>query len=184
MSVLTALFNPASFDISRCAHVAIDVQKKFLSASYEADLRDIASHITTNIAPAFNALGIPTYWIWMGQRQRRTPDFYGAQPANTDFIVKKSTVSAFDSGRFSRLLKDNNHDILIVSGFYTGACVDDTLRDARRQGYRAVLMTDATGRWLFPDKPEFDLEACHRAGVIMAPSAQVLTALKSLNNPT
>jgi len=66
-------------------------------------------------------------------------------PANGETLLIKAEASAFRSGPAARDLKSAGIEWLMVSGVWTEACIDATVRDAVASGFRVLLVKDACG---------------------------------------
>lgn len=136
-------------------HLAIDLQRHFVGPA----MQGTAWHVARNIAPAFNRLGIPTWWVYYRDpseenvpEHRRTMDHRQAQggliddvtPAPHDRFIRKEENSAFAGSNIDDLLGNDGRRILLVSGFNFHFCVLETICDARENGYLTVLLRDGT----------------------------------------
>jgi nicotinamidase-related amidase len=63
-------------------------------------------------------------------------------PASNERIIIKAQASAFGEG-LGRDLKAEGIEWLVVSGVWTEACVDATVKDAQALGFRVLLVKDA-----------------------------------------
>jgi nicotinamidase-related amidase len=157
---LLAHFAENSIDITNAAHLAIDVQRKYCVKKRDIS---IATHIANNIAPVFNKLKIPTFWVYY-ENKPWIPDFslkselehadlYKVKPSLGDTLVRKTELSAFKGSDIDDLLKQFN--TLVVSGLYFCACVRTTILDARDKDYNVILLKDATDyssqHWAYDD---------------------------------
>lgn len=60
-------------------------------------------------------------------------------------VIHKTTMSAFHSSGFERLLRAWSVDQLVFTGVSTNSCVEGTARDAADRGYRCLLVEDGCG---------------------------------------
>ena len=165
---LYALFNSASFDPARCAHIAVDVQNMYCTNQTNRNRVIVAAEpykkaclrIRDDAAPAFRRAAIKNYWIWFGDDH---PDFYIVRPEKEDITVRKHTLSALHKKDINQylslsesplveLLKKDSIDTLFVSGFSSGACVFSTIQDAIKDGFNVVYMVDCTDRLDYSDR--------------------------------
>ena len=65
-------------------------------------------------------------------------------PVGDEKLIIKTEASAFGSG-LGRDLKADGIEWLVVSGVWTEACVDATVKDALTLGFRVLLVKDACG---------------------------------------
>lgn len=63
-------------------------------------------------------------------------------PADDDIVLKKTSSSLFNSTNFDFLLRNLAIEHLIVTGFLTDQCVDQTVRDGADRGYRVTCVAD------------------------------------------
>lgn len=76
------------------------------------------------------------------------------QPTNA-VEVRKNRYSAFTGTNLEDLLKQNNIEKVIISGFMTNFCCESTARDALDRDFYVDFVIDATGT---PGTDEFDQE--------------------------
>jgi nicotinamidase-related amidase len=60
-------------------------------------------------------------------------------------VLNKTTMSAFHSSGFERLLRAWSVEQLVFTGVSTNSCVEGTARDAADRGYRCLLVDDGCG---------------------------------------
>ncbi|HXH82634.1 MAG TPA: isochorismatase family cysteine hydrolase [Candidatus Tectomicrobia bacterium] len=60
-------------------------------------------------------------------------------------VLNKTTMSAFNSSGFERLLRAWGTEQLVFTGISTNSCVEGTARDAADRGFRCVLVEDGCG---------------------------------------
>lgn len=103
------------------------------------------------------------------------------RPAESDFIVRKTTVGAFASSNIDNLLRSFGAEVLVFTGYSTNACVDQTARVAADNGYACVLVEDGCGA---------ATEEFHRFAVVnfqrifgrVASTAEVIAELDALRS--
>jgi maleamate amidohydrolase len=66
-------------------------------------------------------------------------------PAGGETMLVKAEASAFGAGPAAAALKARGVEWLVVSGVWTEACVDATVKDAVALGFRVLLVKDACG---------------------------------------
>ncbi|RUW57897.1 isochorismatase family protein [Mesorhizobium sp. M7A.F.Ca.US.008.03.1.1] len=66
-------------------------------------------------------------------------------PANGEVLLIKAEASAFRTGPAARDIKSAGIEWLVVSGVWTEACIDATVKDAVAKGFRVLLVKDACG---------------------------------------
>lgn len=78
-----------------------------------------------------------------GRREHEVLD--DLAPAPGEPVINKTTMSAFHSSGFERLLKSWGVEQLVLTGVSTNSCVEGTARDAADRGYRCLLVEDGCG---------------------------------------
>jgi nicotinamidase-related amidase len=66
-------------------------------------------------------------------------------PRPDEAVLNKTTMSAFHSSGFERLLRAWGVEQLLFTGISTNSCVEGTARDAADRGFRCLLVEDACG---------------------------------------
>jgi biuret amidohydrolase len=66
-------------------------------------------------------------------------------PRQGEAVINKTTMSAFHSSGFERLLRSWGVEQLVFTGVSTNSCVEGTARDAADRGYRCLLVEDGCG---------------------------------------
>ena len=66
-------------------------------------------------------------------------------PLDGETVLAKAEANAFGDGRLEPLLRRQGVEWLLVSGVWSEACIDATVRDAVARGFRVVLVKDACG---------------------------------------
>jgi nicotinamidase-related amidase len=66
-------------------------------------------------------------------------------PLPGEAVLNKTTMSAFHSSGFERLLRSWGVEHLLFTGVSTNSCVEGTARDAADRGYRCLLVEDGCG---------------------------------------
>lgn len=78
-------------------------------------------------------------------------------PAEGETLLVKTEASAFGDGRLAPQLQARGVEWLIVAGVWTEACVDASVKDALKAGFRVVVVKDACGS---------GTPAMHRIGIL------------------
>jgi nicotinamidase-related amidase len=60
-------------------------------------------------------------------------------------VLNKTTMSAFHSSGFERLVRVWGVEQLVFTGVSTNSCVEGTARDAADRGFRCLLVEDGCG---------------------------------------
>lgn len=66
-------------------------------------------------------------------------------PLPGEAVLNKTTMSAFHSSGFERLLRSWGVEQLVLTGVSTNSCVEGTARDAADRGYRCLIVEDGCG---------------------------------------
>lgn len=67
------------------------------------------------------------------------------RPQAGESVINKTTMSAFHSSGFERLLRAWGTEHLVLAGVSTNSCVEGTARDAVDRGWRVVIVEDGCG---------------------------------------
>lgn len=78
-----------------------------------------------------------------GHREHEILDALPPRPGEA--VLNKTTMSAFHSSGFERLLRSWSVEQLVFTGISTNSCVEGTARDAADRGYRCLLVEDGCG---------------------------------------
>lgn len=78
-----------------------------------------------------------------GQKEHAVLDALAPLPGEP--VINKTTMSAFHSSGFERLLRAWGIEQLVLAGVSTNSCVEGTARDAADRGYRCLLVEDGCG---------------------------------------
>ena len=97
-------------------------------------------------------------------------------PAPGEPVINKTTMSAFHSSGFERLLRAWGVEQLLLAGVSTNSCVEGTARDAADRGYRCLLVEDGCGA-ASPRLHEASCENFQRLLGRVAPADAVLAEL-------
>lgn len=130
----------------RIEQVVLPNVKKFLSffrahklkilyltiGSVRPDYSDTPAHLR----PVFQANN-----NHLGTREHEILD--EIKPTKEDYVINKTTLSAFNSTGIDSLLRSIGAKHLIFTGVSTNMCVEGTARDASDKGYACVIVEDA-----------------------------------------
>lgn len=157
---------------SKAAVIVVDIQDFFAQSCYQGDrvLRN-----STALALAANDLGVPV----LATEQR--PDVFGKTPEEirkclTMPPVNKTVFSACQVPSITTLLKKEKKSQMIVCGFETHICVQQTCLDALDKGFDVYLVHDACGAFT-KELHEIGLKRCEIAGTIPASAESVIFEL-------
>lgn len=174
---------PISYDAKPgdTALLIIDVQRAYcapLGRRGTLETHRISNNIK-RLTPAFRAAGLPTYVVYYDEDNKpiKKIDFYKLKPTREDIVVRKYTDSAFASGKLRETLQAHGRKKLLVCGFNLSACVLETIKDARREGYDVTLISDLTGNDRMNSNPERALEKMTKLGVEITTARQLLKTL-------
>ena len=99
-------------------------------------------------------------------------------PRPGEAVLNKTTMSAFHSSGFERLVRAWGVEQLVFTGISTNSCVEGTARDAVDRGFRGLLVEDGCGA---ASQSLHDATCANFARLLgrVASSAQVLVELAS-----
>lgn len=202
---LSELFDRTDISFDRCARMSIDLQQEFITSPR---MEGIAAHTRDHIAPAFNQIGVPTYWVYWPYHsnlcaqnrveliaqdyQQGAAEIYDIWPAAIDKVLPKHASSAFRHGLSQHIdgptlteltLYEDEVELLLVDGFVYDECVTRTIVDATKRGYLVALLEDGTDG---PKEARLHERELVDAGVIFLNSDEAITTLKkrALQKPT
>jgi len=98
------------------------------------DFSDVLPHLRGFAEATGNTRGRPEHEI-----------LAALAPAAGEPVINKTTMSAFHSSGFERLLRAWGVEQLLFTGVSTNSCVEGTARDAADRGYRCLLVEDGCG---------------------------------------
>jgi len=78
-----------------------------------------------------------------GRREHEILD--DLEPRPGEGVLNKTTMSAFHSSGFERLVRSWGVEQLVFTGVSTNSCVEGTARDAADRGYRCLIVEDGCG---------------------------------------
>lgn len=78
-------------------------------------------------------------------------------PADGERLIIKTEASAFGAASTARELRELGIEWVLVAGVWTEACIDATVKDAVRAGFRVLLVKDACAS---------GTEAMHQTGIL------------------
>lgn len=74
-------------------------------------------------------------------------DYYGVQPEPGDIEIEKLLFDSFHGTDFDDQLRARGIETVVMTGFSTDCCVDQTARGAFHRGYHVFVVSDATGAY-------------------------------------
>jgi nicotinamidase-related amidase len=98
------------------------------------DYSDLTPHLKSLAEAVGNRKGLPNHEI-----------LRELKPEQGEWIVNKTTMSAFNSSPIDSVLRSGGIEYLIFTGVSTNSCIEGTARDAADKGYRCVIAEDACG---------------------------------------
>ena len=98
------------------------------------DYSDLLPHMRAFAESARNTRGNPEHEIL---------DALAPRPGEA--VLNKTTMSAFHSSGFERLVRTWGVEQLVFTGISTNSCVEGTARDAADRGFRCLLVEDGCG---------------------------------------
>jgi nicotinamidase-related amidase len=129
------------------ALLVVDVQHDLVQA-LEPVRRESFLHTLNNLIARARASGAPVVYVRHGDEELR-PNTKGWEvtgeiaPRASDPIVDKHYRDSFRDTNLAQVLSGLGIDHLVVCGMQTEFCVDATMREAERRGYRVSLAADA-----------------------------------------
>lgn len=135
------------------------------------DFSDLPLHMRAFAAAAGNT---------RGRREHEILDELA--PAPGEAVLNKTTMSAFHSSGFERLLRSWEVEQLVFTGVSTNSCVEGTARDAADRGFRCLLVEDGCGA----ASPALHDATCQNFGRLLgrvATAAQVIAELEAARAP-
>ena len=184
------------------AHAIIDPQRYYCDPSYNSQAGTVKTDYTarhiSRIAPLFRALSIPTFVIFMDNKDladipleerihRVKGGLHYLKLEDSDVLIPKNRPSAFFETIFETELKARNISNLLISGFYGTECVKDTAFDAFPRGFDTWIMLDAIANEKSRMMRRRRLGPCisrmKKTGSLLTTSAQALHCLKT-HTPT
>ena len=116
-----------------------------------------------------------------GNKEHEILDVLAPRPGEP--VLNKTTMSAFHSTGFERLLRAWGVEQLLFTGISTNSCVEGTARDAADRGFRCVLVEDACGA---ASQALHEATCTNFARLLgrVAPSGEVVGELRQAMSPT
>lgn len=115
-----------------------------------------------------------------GRREHEILDELAPVPGEA--VLNKTTMSAFASSGFERLLRSWGVEHLVFTGVSTNSCVEGTARDAADRGFRCLLVEDGCGA----ASAALHDATCHNFGRLLgrvATAAEVVAELEAARAP-
>jgi len=155
--------HPKILDISKAILVIVDVQEAFRNVI--GDFALIASNISIAVR-GFQILELPIvvteqYPKGLG---RTAEEILLSLPDDFDFI-EKTAFSSCGADLFQKKLKDLKAGQIVLCGFETHVCVNQTAHDLLDQGFDVHLLTDCVGSRREADK-QAGLAKMRQRGVV------------------
>lgn len=167
----------------RTAFVTIDVQNVFCHVARGPlwwvvhDQRDInrTVHNIDNAALKAREKGMPVIHVRSMVRPQQEFDFYRMRPSSNDRCVLKRASSAFDDDEFNRsavnseiekILKQEQIDTLVLSGYWLEICVKNTAESALRRGFKVSVLQNCTSPFDY-SKKKLALDEMKEKGVLL-----------------
>lgn len=173
------------------ALLVIDVQQSlvdYLSADRQATFMPVLADL---IARA-RAEGVPVVYV-RHEDEELVPGTEGWEiaagiaPRSGDPIVEKRFRDAFRETDLQDVLSRLGADAVVISGMQTEFCVDATMREAERRGYKVTLASDAHATYPAGEASEERIrDQVHRVArdtvAKIVPSAQLFADTVSARN--
>jgi nicotinamidase-related amidase len=114
---------------------ARELRRVYLTVGSELpDYSDLLPHMRAFAESAGNT---------RGNHEHEILDALARRPGEA--VLNKTTMSAFHSTGFERLMRAWGVEQLLFTGISTNSCVEGTARDAADRGFRCVLVDDGCG---------------------------------------
>jgi nicotinamidase-related amidase len=138
-------------DAPQAVLVVIDVQQALVD-ELEAERRASFLGTLTALLARARDTGVPTVYVRHNDEELAigTAAWEIARdiaPRGGDPIVEKTFRDAFRETNLEDVLKGLGAGRLVVCGMQTDFCVDATVREAERRGYRVTLVEDGTATY-------------------------------------
>jgi nicotinamidase-related amidase len=140
------------------ALLVVDVQRDLVDGLPAPRRRAFVETVRSLVADARGAGVAVIYVRHDGGADELTPQTPGWQiaaeigPLEGDPIVEKRFRDAFRETNLAGVLADRGIDHIVVAGMQSEFCIDSTIREAERRGYRVTLVED--GHATFPAEGE------------------------------
>lgn len=192
MQVLApTLRHPGPGPLDRAALVVLDLQRTFLDREAPAFLPAAPAVVPAvrGLVKAFRTAGRPVLFTrhadpqgeagramedWWGRRLHRDDPWAALSPdiavLPDEPVLVKATYSAFHGTGLADLLRARDADTVVLCGVQTHLCVETTARHAFIQGFRPVVVADATAA------PDLDLHLGALRGLAHGLARVVLSA--------
>ena len=140
------------------ALLLIDIQDGLDQSEYWDGSRNnpMAEENCRKILDYFRQKELPLYHIQHGSVNPESPLYPGkagqkikmiVSPNDGEWVVQKTTNSAFVKTELHSLLKSSSVTTLIVVGLTTDHCVSATVKSAADLGFKTILISDATATY-------------------------------------
>ena len=174
------------------ALLIIDVQRMLLDALAPDRRAAFVDTLDTLLERARSAGVAVVYVRHDGGPTELTPGSPGWEIANeiaprlNEPVVDKRFSDAFRDTNLAEVLAGINADHLVVGGMQTEFCVDATIREAERRGYRVTLVEDGHATYAVDGASEKQIrDQVHRVArsrdAQMVPAAELFTLEKQAN---
>ncbi len=143
--------------------LVIDVQTMLVDALSDRRRTELLAAVQNLISNA-RSRAVPVVYVRHGDRElvRDSPGWQIATaiaPAEGDPIVDKQLSDSFRETDLADVLARLQADRLIVCGMHTEYCIDATVREAERRGYRVTLVGDAHATYAVDGSTEEQIRA-------------------------
>jgi nicotinamidase-related amidase len=98
------------------------------------DFSDLPDHIRAAVRVNGN---------WVGAREHAILE--EVKPEEGDIVMRKTTLSAFNSTGIEATLRALGADYVVFTGVSTNMCVDGSARDAAERGFKCLIVEDCCG---------------------------------------
>lgn len=124
----------------------IDMQKAYYSGPTVAQM-DAAVEYINYVIPKFEAKGLPVIWVYnVDEEDGVVPGndgfemIDGLKPADGHIRINKAYGNSFNKTEADKVLKENEIDAVVLSGFCAEYCVLSTYRGAKDLDHFPVIL--------------------------------------------
>ncbi|NLM97229.1 MAG: isochorismatase family protein [Halanaerobiaceae bacterium] len=131
----------------------VDLQKAFYDG-YAKESMDSAVRTINEVLPSFRKTGCPVLWIQhLGKGDGILPGtegfelIDGLKPETGDYHIYKEYQNSFNKTESTRILRENDVDIVVVAGYCAEYCVISTYKGALDYDFFPVILKDGIASW-------------------------------------
>lgn len=137
----------------KLALMVIDLQKAYYSGT-SMETMDSACEYINAVIPLFRKKGLPIVWVQhVDDEAGVVPGAQGfdfiecLKPEEGEYRIHKKYGNSFNRTKCAEILKDNNVDTVIITGYCAEYCVLSTYRGALDQDLLPVILKNGIASW-------------------------------------